>query len=98
MYVIEVTQPTYPDTDVNGQPVAATLWRVYVNGTLTAEDAIDVMIIEIEITDPGDYTVEVSIVNAVGEGEKSDPVTVTLVIPAGVPQKPGVPGVQILGK
>jgi hypothetical protein len=98
MNVLEVTFPPLPANDVNGQPLNATGWNIYESDVLIGQALpTDATFDSNEITEARDYSVTISLVNAVGEGAKSDPVVVTLT-GSGVPPKPDQPGVKVTVK
>ena len=97
MRVLLVTFPPVPPLDAAGLPVNAIRWNVYESNLLIGTASpTDPTFESPEVTAIRTYSVTVSLVNAVGEGPKSDPRTVALApITPGRPLKPGVPGVTV---
>lgn len=94
---LQIVFPDVPPFDQNGNPSHPIGWRIYINGTLSGPDvAVGQQSAIRDIADYGEYRVQVSLYNEIGEGPRSAETSVTWDKPMGLPSQPGAPTVSLL--
>jgi len=94
---LEVTFPALPTTDVAGSPSRASSWSIYINDQEAARlIAVSETIHTFNDIAYGEYRVQVSLTNELGEGELSPITAVSHTQPLGLPSQPGAPTVRIM--
>ncbi len=94
---LEVTFPALPATDVAGSPARAISWSIYINDQEAARlIAVSEPIHTFNDIAYGEYRVQVSLTNELGEGELSPITAVSHTQPLGLPSQPGAPTVRIM--
>ena len=92
---LEVSFPPVPPVDSVGAPSRASIWRVYINGQLKEQVPTHAVQRRYTVDQYGAYRVQVSLVNELGEGQKSPATVVTHEQPKGLPSRPGAPSVTL---
>lgn len=97
MAELEVTFPPIPTLDSKGAASRPTSWRVYVDGGLLDTNVpVTTLSRRYPVSAYKTYSIQVSLVNELGEGVRSDSTNVSFEQPKGVPSKPGAPGVSLI--